>query len=74
LIVEAWDQAGNASAVGPDEQSPINQSGGLANSVTYVWATPGDKRITVTATNATATVSQVLTITIGVEPTKAMPS
>ncbi|MFZ4658620.1 MAG: hypothetical protein ACOYNY_16530 [Caldilineaceae bacterium] len=57
-----------------DEQSPINQSGGLANNVTYVWATPGNKRIKVTATNATATVSQVLTITIGVEPPKAMPS
>ncbi len=49
------------------EQTPVAGTGGLSNTVGFVWNTPGTKTITVTAQNATGTSSAVHQI--AVQPT-----
>jgi hypothetical protein len=46
------------------DQTTIVNTTGITDQVTYMWTTPGDKFITLIATNVTGTVSSIYTVTI----------
>ena len=50
------------------EQTSITHTSDVTDQASFEWMTPGDKVITVTATNITGTVSDVYTVTINAIP------
>jgi PKD repeat protein len=50
------------------DQPPVNHTGGLTDTATFAWDTPGDYELTITATNAYGSVTDTQTVTIAEIP------